>query len=231
MMGTNSRPQRGMTPWQQWLQHPERSSMRGAIFKIHFWFGAAIGMYMLLMSISGSIIVYRGELSERFSVEWHVNLHENLLSGSIGRLVNGFGASCLLLLCFTGAIIWWPGIKHWRRSVNVSWRAPFARTMWDLHSALGFWCFAFVLVWGLSGLYFCFPQAFNGLFLIDPSDHFVDRGLFRLSELHFGRFGWFSKILWSILGLALAVLAFTGAVICCRRVIYKKHSNPNREQD
>jgi uncharacterized iron-regulated membrane protein len=32
--------------------------------------------------------------------------------------------------------------------------AHFARISWDLHSALGFWCFVFVLVWGVSGIYF-----------------------------------------------------------------------------
>jgi len=31
-------------------------------------------------------------------------------------------------------------------SLTVSWRAHFARINWDLHSALGFWCFLFVLL-------------------------------------------------------------------------------------
>ncbi len=75
----------------------------------------------------GSMIVYRNELSRRFSIEWLVNLHANLLSGSTGRLVNGIGAICLTSLCMTGAIIWWPGIKNWRRSLTVNWRAHFAR--------------------------------------------------------------------------------------------------------
>jgi hypothetical protein len=39
------------------------------------------------MSISGSVIVYRNELSKRFSIEWLVNFHANL--GATGRLVNG----------------------------------------------------------------------------------------------------------------------------------------------
>jgi uncharacterized iron-regulated membrane protein len=92
-------------------------------------------------------------------------------------------------------------------------------------------CFPFVLLWGVSGIYLSFPQSFNGLFLLDPADHFIDQGLFWLSQLHFGRFGWFSEVLWSILGLAPAILAFTGVFICCRRVIFKKPSNPNTQPD
>jgi hypothetical protein len=32
------------------------------------------------------------------------------------------------------------------------WRSQFARFSWDLHCALGFWCFSFVLMWGMSGM-------------------------------------------------------------------------------
>ena len=149
------------------------------------------------------------------------------ISGATGRAVNGLGAICVTSLCLTGAIIWWPGIKNWRRSLTVNWGGSFARIIWDLHSALGFWCFFFILVWGISGIYFSFPQLFNPLFLLDPADHFADQDLFWLSQLHFGRFGWFAEALWTLLGLVPAVLAFTGFFICCRRLIYKKSSNPN----
>ena len=220
-----------MTAWQQWLQHPEKSWVRHTIFQVHLWVGAGVGLYILLMSISGSMIVYRNELSRRVSIEWLVNLHENLLSGATGRFVNGLGAICVTSLCLTGAIIWWPGIKNWRRSLTVNWGGSFARIIWDLHSALGFWCFFFILVWGISGIYFSFPQLFNPLFLLDPADHFADQDLFWLSQLHFGRFGWFSEALWTLLGLVPAVLAFTSVFICCRRVIYKKPSNPSTQSD
>jgi uncharacterized iron-regulated membrane protein len=220
-----------ITAWQQWLQHPEKSRVRNAFFQIHLWVGAAVSMYVLLMSISGSMIVYRNELSRRFSIEWIVNLHENLLSGSTGRLVNGIGAISMTSLCLTGTVIWWPGIGRWRRSLTVNWRAHFARITWDLHSALGFWFLLFILVWGISGIYFSFPRPFDALFLLDPADHFTDQGLSWLSQLHFGRFGWFAEAVWTLLGLVPAVLASTGVFICCRRVIYKKPSNPNTQSD
>jgi uncharacterized iron-regulated membrane protein len=210
-----------MSAWQRWLEHPEKSWVRNAFYQIHLWVGVGASAYILFISVSGSMIVYRNELSGRFSIEWLVNLHENLLAGSAGRLVNGVGAICLTLLCLTGAFIWWPGIKYWRRSLTVNWRAHFARITWDLHSALGFWFLFFIFVWGISGIYFSFPQVFTAL---------PDQGLSWLTQLHFGRLGWFAEALWTLSGLVPAVLSFTGVFICCRRVMYKKPSNPNREQ-
>jgi uncharacterized iron-regulated membrane protein len=179
------------------------------------------------MAVSGSLIVWQAELSPRFSIEWLVKAHDNLLAKSYGRAVNGFGGIGLLTLCATGAVIWWPGIKNWRRSLVVSRRASFPRINWDLHSALGFWSFPFVLVWAVSAVYFGFPHLADPLFLIDPKDRVTDLGLFWLSQLHFGRLGWLAEIVWSLLGLVPAILAFTGVFICCRRMIYKKPSNPN----
>ena len=148
-------------------------------------------------------------------------------TGATGRIVNGIGGACSDFALFDGAIIWWPGIKHWRRSLTVSWGAHFPRINWDLHSALGFWCFLFVLLWGVSGVYFAFPGWFDALLLLDPADRVTDQCLFWLSELHFGRFDSFTKALWAIMGLVPASLAFTGGFICCRRVIFKKPSNPH----
>lgn len=85
-------------------------------------------------------------------------------------------------------------------------------------------------MWGLTGFYFGFPAVMNPLIRIDPSDRYTDKVLDGLSQLHFGGFGLITEVLWSIVGLAPAVLAFTGVFICCRRIIYKKPSNPNVHQ-
>ena len=53
---------------------------------------------------------------------WLLDLHDNLLNGETGRRINGIGALFLTLLCVTGAIIWWPGVKGWRRSLTVDRR-------------------------------------------------------------------------------------------------------------
>ena len=92
--------------WERWLQQPQRLSLHRSLFQLHFWIGAVAGAYLTLMSITGSIIVYRNQLPRWSPIGWLVNLQSNLLAGSIGRLVNGIGGVSLTLLCLTGAIIW-----------------------------------------------------------------------------------------------------------------------------
>lgn len=213
--------------WQTWLEHPERSLLRHALFQIHYWIGAMLGLYVALMSVTGTILVHGNELAGWPFVRRLANLHENLMGGRPGHLVNGVGAICLTVLCLTGAVIWWPGLKNWRRSITIDRRVHFARLNWDLHSALGFWFGPFVLLWAVSAIYFCFPRLFDGLYVLDASDKFTDLSLYWLSQLHFGRFNRFTEAVWTILGLAPAVLAFTGTFICCRRLIFKKPSNPH----
>ena len=149
---------------------------------------------------------------------WLADLHDNLLAKRTGRLVNGIGSCLVTLLSLTGAILWWPGIKHWRRSTTINWRANFPRLNWDLHNALGFWCWFFVLVWGVSGIYFCFPAvSFN------PRIHVIGGSfLSLLAQLHFGRFGWFTEAVWTIVGLVPAVSAVTGALMWWNRTLRKR---------
>jgi uncharacterized iron-regulated membrane protein len=217
--------------WQKWLEHPEKLFIRHIFFQVHLWLGAVATAYILLMSTSGSAIVFRNELAGNPVVEWLVRFHETLLIGTTGRFVNGVGGGSLTLLCLTGAVIWWPGIKHWRRSLAIDWGGHVARISWDAHSALGFWFFLFVLLWGISGMYFAFPEAFNFLLAFDPDDRFTNSALGWLSDLHFGRFGWFIQTIWVLLGLVPAILAFTGVFICCRRVVFNEPSNPKKQSE
>jgi uncharacterized iron-regulated membrane protein len=223
-----------ISPRQRWLHYPETSRVHRFFFQTHLWLGMMAGLYIFVMSLTGSILVFRNQLesnpASRVSdvVEWVVNLHENLLFGSAGRGMNGIGAICLTLLCLTGAIIWWPGIDHWRRSLSVNWSASAPRLNWDLHNALGFWMFFFVTVWGISGVYFVFPNAFTamgqflGLVSTTSKLKLGDLALAWLSNLHFGRFDWFTEALWTIMGLVPAVLAFTGIFMCCHRLLIRK---------
>jgi hypothetical protein len=65
--------------------------------------------------------------------DWLVSLHDDLLGGSTGRIVNGVGAILLTLLCVTGAVIWWQGKSKWKRGLGVQWRRGWQRINWDLH--------------------------------------------------------------------------------------------------
>jgi uncharacterized iron-regulated membrane protein len=84
-----------------------------------------------------------------------------------------------------------------------------------------------VLVWGISGIYFCFPAlSFN------PQIH-VMGGTFLslLTQLHFGRFNWFTEALWTVVGLIPAASAVTGALMWWNRVLRKKFRRAYRQAE
>lgn len=51
-----------MTYWQRWIRQPQTVWLRKAIFQLHLWSGIGLGLYVLLVSVTGSILVYRNEL-------------------------------------------------------------------------------------------------------------------------------------------------------------------------
>ena len=206
------------TAWQQWVERPEKFWIRQAIFHFHVWLGAVATAYVLLMSLSGCVIVFRNELSPIISIEWLVRLHQHPLPGYAGDIVNALGACSILVLGITGAVVWWPGRAYWRRSLTVDWRARGPRISWDAHSAFGFWFLLFVVLWGVSGLYLAQSRLFEGLL--------PEQLLFDLAELHFGRFNRATEVLWAASGLVLALLACTGLFIFCRRCLFRLPSNP-----
>jgi uncharacterized iron-regulated membrane protein len=63
-----------------------------------------------------------------------------------------------MLLALTGLINWWPGIKNWHRAMTVDFRRRWKRINFDLHSAVGFWSFSFLLIWASTGVYFAWPD-------------------------------------------------------------------------
>ena len=227
-----------MTLKEQWLRRPQNVWLRKALFQIHLWTGIAVGLYVLVISISGSAIVFRNEIYEAYSpkpiildtsgtrltkdqlketahraypgyavtfiwearqpnqaieiwmerkgwqkqrlfdpytgkdlgpavpavirtVAWLSDLHTNLLGGEKGRAVNGVGSMFLTLLCITGFVIWWPGVQNWKRGLLVQWKANWKRVNFDLHSAVGIWMFAFVFMWGVTGIYVVWPAPFQ----------------------------------------------------------------------
>ena len=305
-----------MTLRQRWVRQPRSVFLRKVLCQIHLWTVIGMGMNVLVICLSGSVLVYRNELYSAFSPEptivtdsgasmpvdelksaarraypgyevtevrigatanhasevtlkrgeqikrrllnpftgedlgdplpagfrltiWLLDLHDNLLSGETGRRVNGIGALFLIVLCMAGAIIWWPGINSWRRSLIVDLRANWKRLNWSLHSALGFWFFAFVLMWGITGAYLSFPQAFAAAFdFVEPRDEsspverVVDQIQYWLAYLHFGRLGGrgipgcgrglcdsTSKLIWAVSGLVPPLMFVTGALMWWNRVV------------
>ena len=288
----------------RWLRQPQSVWARKALFQVHLWTGIGLGLYILVISLSGSAVVFRNELLRAFLrpaqtfagpgqrlapeqlqaaaqrefpqhevdrvvprrdpdravlivlvrggnrmarlfhpytgedlghsqtvahrfVTWLIDLHDNLLYGRAGRAVNGVGAIFATLLALTGAVIWWPGARKWPRSLLLDWSAKGALFHWSLHSMLGFWFFAFVLIWSVSGIYLAFPEPFYAVIeRFEPTDpesmvpRFGDTVLYWLTVLHFGRWGGIlTKTLWTIFGLIPAVLFVTGAYMWWRRVL------------
>ena len=292
-----------MTWQEQWLYQPQTLWFRRIIFQIHLWSGLAIGLYIVAISVSGSILVYRSELrqayepqphfvaisGERLTEEalteyatqkypdhqvariilrddpaqaatvtltkdgsptqllfnpytgadlghrlplpyrlttWLLDLHDNLLYGETGRRINGLGAIVLMLLAGTGAVIWWPGLLTWKRSLRVDWHAAWRRLNWSLHSALGAWFFLFVVMWGFTGIYLTIPEPFNLIAdTIEPVDEetfeprTVDTILYWIASVHFGRFGGATtKITWFAIGMIPPILFLTGTLMWWNRV-------------
>jgi uncharacterized iron-regulated membrane protein len=93
-------------------------------------------------------------------LRWLSDLHGSLLLGSEGMTANAIGGALTAALCLTGLVVWWPGVANWRRSLGIrggGWK----RMTWELHSAVGFWSFAILFMWGATGAYFVFPQPFR----------------------------------------------------------------------
>ena len=300
-----------MSVWRRFLTQPQGLFIRKALFQVHLWLGLALGLYIVMLSLTGSALVLRGELDEalqtprpRFeparpvlsaealrraalaaypgytitslgdrvrrrnpvievwldrgadhkerllnpytgedlgdavtpgtrAILWLASLHDELLLGDRGRFWNGIGSALVTVLSITGAFIWWPGIKSWRRSVAVKWSAAWPRLNFDLHSASGFWCFVLILLWAVSGVYLAIPQPFGAVvdYLSDPEAFLGDRPgdifLRWLVRLHFGR--WESdtlKAIWVILGLVPVLLSVTGVVMWWQRVVRRRIVSP-----
>jgi uncharacterized iron-regulated membrane protein len=304
------------TVWQRWVRQPQKIWLRRALFQAHLWSGIAVGLYIFMISVTGSVLVYWNELYRAVTPEpiiskgstprltdgqltaaaqrsypgyrvvklsrmrnldqavdvslgqgykirrrlfdprsgsdlgdtiptdfWLVSelldLHDNLLAGSTGRKVNGVGAIAVLVVAITGLGIWWPGIKTWRRSLTVQRGLGWKRIAWHLHSMIGFWSLAFMLVFGLSGVYLAFPDAFQNLAdRLEPLTtanagvRIGDQVIYWLAYLHFGRIKGIgipcsgpglcdqaTKAVWAIFGLAPAAMFVTGAILWWNRVL------------
>ena len=223
----------------------------------------SLGLYIFFISATGSVLVYRNELYVAATPEpvnsqssesslnedgtttgfWLVSklieLHADLLAGPTGRKVNGMGAIAMLLSVITGLVIWWPGVKNWRRSIILRRGSGWRVFNWDLHSVIGFWGSGFAVVFAVSGLYLCFPEGFHALAdrLDTPADgspevRFVDRILSWLAYSHFGRINGIgipcsgpglcdqtTKAIWAFFGLAPAAMFVTGTIMWWDRVL------------
>ena len=225
------------------IVHPQRVWWRAALFQVHLWVGLILGIYVCVIAISGSVIVFQdeltrlakpelfrplpendsalyeslpeimGEVKNRYpdyevteiffpidseptlqfvgvlptpgrqneSLNVYVDpatgrvlgttnhhfwlsrvreLHVQLLAGRTGLVLNGCGGFLLAVLAGSGGVLWWRGIRRWRRAFRVDLRRKWSRINFDLHSAIGVWLLFFVAMWAVSGIYFVWPDGF-----------------------------------------------------------------------
>lgn len=227
------------------LDRPQRVWWRRAIFQVHLWIGIALCVYMLVIGVTGSILVFESELEhlayrdlwrasqplqdsphigfpdaietvksaypayeitaayppdragdnyevfihrgskflyafvdantghiagiidpDRSWLVWIIDLHFRLLGGRTGEILNGLGAGFLLILCATGAVVWWAGIRRWTQGLKINFHRSWKRMNYDLHSAVGFWTLLILSMWAFTGVYFVWPK---------PIESFVSR--------------------------------------------------------
>jgi uncharacterized iron-regulated membrane protein len=289
--------------WQRWLRQPQLLRWRRLVVQIHLWVGLVLGLYIVVLSVSGSLSVLRpdvhrwavprtvavegtkltgdalqdavrrtypdyevtdvferrrpdaptmvtlqrdGEREDRLfdpyagrdlgltyppiteAIEWVVDLHDNLLSGTTGRTVNGIGALLFLTLAITGAVIWWPGTGRVGHALVPGKPAKSARFARRLHNVFGIWLLALILVWAVTAVYFSFPDPFEWTMDYLDTDLTDDRRpgdwLVRaLVNIHFGRsWGMTVKWVWVVLGLVPAALFITGGITWWARVVRRR---------
>jgi len=183
------------------------------------------------------------ELQERFSpysgadmgaahpravavMEWFTDLHDNLLKGETGRKVNAVGGALLCVLCISGLVIWWRASGAWYKGFFFNPRSGWKRINFDLHAALGFWGLLILVLWGVSGIYFGFPDPFMKVVdYFEPPDQFPigrqgDAFIAWMVRMHFGRYGGMGvRITYVVIGLLPAVMFVTGAIMWWNRVL------------
>ena len=294
--------------WTQWVRQPQNVWLRRALFQVHLWTGLAIGLYILVLSVTGSVLVYRNELDRYFAtvrpaydakatrlttdqlraaaervypgweitrvgdtitrrnptieiwversgekrerlfnpytgadlgdsvtqgeyfVLWLARLHDELLFDRPGRYWNGMLSLVMTVLVVTGLVVWWPGSGRWKRSLQIKWSSGWRRFNWDLHGAVGFWLFLFMLMWGISGFYLGVPEPFSNFVdsISDPDAFLGERPgdvvLLWLTRLHFGR--WRNapvlKAVWAVIGLVPALMFVTGVIMWWNRVLRRR---------
>jgi len=292
-----------LSGWQRWIRQPQLLRWRPFVVQLHLWMGLALGLYIVVLSVSGSVSVLRPDVHRWFipssvpvqgtrlagdalqdavrrtyplyevtdvferrrpntpvmvtlqrdgatverlfdpyaardiglayppitdAIEWVVDLHDNLLTGTTGRAVNGLGALVFLVLAITGAIVWWPGVSRLGHSLVPGKPAKSARFARRFHNALGIWALALILMWAITAVYFSFPDPFEwtmDYFDDDLSDANRPGAEFvrTLVNLHFGRsWGMPVKLAWVALGLVPAVLFVTGCITWWVRVVRRR---------
>ena len=59
-----------MSNWQRWLQAPQTLLFRRFLFQVHLWSGIGFGMYVLVISLSGSALLLKSPFYAAFEPKY-----------------------------------------------------------------------------------------------------------------------------------------------------------------
>lgn len=222
-----------------YIQQPHNLWWRKALFQVHLWLGVFIGLYVIAICVSGSVLVFeqnllndRPPLSEdaahpapdwgrlvqvaraanpgstlayidmrsanrrvvpvglhrgaqtlvvytdsytnrivkqegledqHWIVEAALAFHTELALGARGAIADGIGGALLFVMAIIGIVLWWPGVRIWKRALKINWHSRWAGLSFDMHRTFGFWCFVLIAMWGITGAYFIFPTTVHSV--------------------------------------------------------------------
>lgn len=225
-----------------YIDKPHALWWRKALFQIHLWTGTIIGLFIIAICISGSVLVFEQTLlndtpilpkstihgpatwgqmvhtatqaipgstlayidmrsnnrrvvpvgldlhgqihivyvdsftdhvvkqevlqHRHWFVEFMLALHTKLASGQGGAVVIGICGALLFMMALIGIVLWWPGVRSWKRALRINWRGRWRSINFDVHRTFGFWCFVLVAMWGVTGALFIFPKPFHSVIRI-----------------------------------------------------------------
>lgn len=100
------------------------------------------------------------------------HLHQNLLLRyEIGHYIVGYSTLAVILLAFTGLILWWPKNKAaFKQRFKIKWDARWRRVNYDVHNVGGFYTWIVILFLAFTGLVWTFDWWTNGIYRLLGSE-------------------------------------------------------------
>jgi uncharacterized iron-regulated membrane protein len=90
-------------------------------------------------------------------LEWTVDLHHNLLAGKTGRRFTGVIGIALLLMSFSGFIVWMQSNPRWR-DLRIQSADSTRRLVFDVHRSIGIVAMLAITGQAFTGVWLAYPQ-------------------------------------------------------------------------
>jgi uncharacterized iron-regulated membrane protein len=140
--------------------------------------------------------------------------HTNLLGGRLGRIANGIGSLAMVLLSFSGGLLWFGNLKRSRIPSNRP-AVDLKESARKFHRRAGVWVIVFAAVWGITGTCFAFPWLVHTALGAGSTGEAVFEGLYVVHSGSVG--GLLTKTIWAASGVLTSLLAVTGVMGWRRR--------------